>query len=147
MMLSRGFAWEQIVISWVTSVVQHDASRCAPFSSSSYALLLSNQRQKAMRHCQRGSHSVNTWHFGLCGGIQHVFMRQYLLSYSLICALSFQVLPFASEETLQQLESNLSSVPSVTELLHQGLAPREITDRLLEGIGYSEGPASSLHPR
>ncbi|KAL3142087.1 hypothetical protein ABBQ32_004710 [Trebouxia sp. C0010 RCD-2024] len=58
-----------------------------------------------------------------------------------------QVLPFASEETLQQLESNLSSVPSVTELLHQGLAPRDITDRLLEGIGLSEGPASSLHPR
>lgn len=58
-----------------------------------------------------------------------------------------QVLPFASEETLQQLEANLSSVPSVTELIQQGLTPTDITDRLLQGIGLSEGPASSLHPR
>ena len=58
-----------------------------------------------------------------------------------------QVLPFASEETLQQLEANLASVPSVTDLLHQGLTPRDITDRLLAGIGLSDAPASSLHPR
>ncbi|KAL3153189.1 hypothetical protein ABBQ38_011940 [Trebouxia sp. C0009 RCD-2024] len=33
------------------------------------------------------------------------------------------------------------------KLPQQGLAPGDITDRLLEGIGLSEGPASSLHPR
>ena len=58
-----------------------------------------------------------------------------------------QVLPFAGEDTLRQLESNLASVPSVTELLHQGLGPRDITARLLEGIGLSDVPSSSLCPR
>jgi len=58
-----------------------------------------------------------------------------------------QVLPFAGEDTLKQLEMNLASVPSVTELLHQGLGPRDITARLLEGIGLSDVPSSSLCPR
>jgi len=58
-----------------------------------------------------------------------------------------QVLPFAGEDTLRQLEVNLASVPSVTELLHQGLGPRDITARLLEGIGLSDVPSSSLCPR
>jgi len=58
-----------------------------------------------------------------------------------------QVLPFAGEDTLRQLEVNLAGVPSVTELLHQGLGPRDITARLLEGIGLSDVPSSSLCPR
>ncbi|KAL0021890.1 hypothetical protein WJX77_012153 [Trebouxia sp. C0004] len=58
-----------------------------------------------------------------------------------------QVLPFAGENTLRQLESNLASLPSVTELLHQGLGPADITARLLEGIGLSDVPSSSLCPR
>lgn len=62
------------------------------------------------------------------------------------CNLCLQVLPFAGEETLQQLEANLASMPSVTELLHQGLAPKDITEKLLAGIGVSEG-ATSMHPR
>ena len=56
-------------------------------------------------------------------------------------------MPFAGEDTLRQLEINLASVPSVTELLHEGLSPKDITARLLEGIGLSDGPSSSLHPR
>ncbi|KAA6421714.1 MAG: hypothetical protein FRX49_08325 [Trebouxia sp. A1-2] len=58
-----------------------------------------------------------------------------------------QVLPFAGEDTLRQLEVNLASVPSVTELLHQGLGRKDITARLLEGIGLSDVPSSSLCPR
>ena len=57
------------------------------------------------------------------------------------------MLPFASEETLQQLETNLAKVPSVTELLHQGLGPKDITAQLLEGLGLSDTPAISLRPR
>lgn len=63
------------------------------------------------------------------------------------CVRLLQVLPFAGEDTLRQLEVNLASVPSVTELLHQGLGPRDITARLLEGIGLSDVPSSSLCPR
>lgn len=58
-----------------------------------------------------------------------------------------QVLPFAGEDTLRQLEINLANVPSVTELLHQGLGAKDITSRLLEGIGLSDVPSSSLLPR
>lgn len=57
-----------------------------------------------------------------------------------------QVLPFAGEETLQQLETNLASMPSVTELLHQGLGPKAITEKLLAGIGVSPR-ATSMQPR
>ena len=66
--------------------------------------------------------------------------------YSAESSACLQVLPFAGEETLQQLEANLASMPSVTELLHQGLAPKDITEKLLAGIGVSEG-ATSMHPR
>ena len=86
-------------------------------------------------------------HAGQCKAHGHQDMQlqtQIIDSLNFFC---FQVLPFASEETLRQLEVNLSTVPSVTELLHQGLAPTDITDRLLDGIGLSEGPASTLHPR
>jgi len=45
------------------------------------------------------------------------------------CGLASQVLPFCSEETLEQLERNLSTLPSVTEMLNSGLSAQGITDR------------------
>lgn len=40
-----------------------------------------------------------------------------------------QVLPFCSEETLQILERNLGSLPSVTQLLNEGLTAQDIVNR------------------
>lgn len=51
-----------------------------------------------------------------------------------------QVLPFCSEETLQQLEANLSGLPSVTKLLQSGASPQDITDMILKGIGNAGNP-------
>lgn len=51
-----------------------------------------------------------------------------------------QVLPFCSEETLEQLEKNLAGLPSVTKLLQKGLSPQEVTDVILEGIGSAGQP-------
>lgn len=53
-----------------------------------------------------------------------------------------QVLPFCSEETLERLEANLAGLPSVTQLLQSGAGPREITDRILDGIGAAGAPLS-----
>ncbi|CAK0779921.1 hypothetical protein CVIRNUC_004889 [Coccomyxa viridis] len=57
-----------------------------------------------------------------------------------------QVLPFASEETLSQLEQNISAAGSVTDMLHGGSTARDITARLLEGLGMSDA-SFSLQPR
>lgn len=51
-----------------------------------------------------------------------------------------QVLPFCSEETLEQLEKNLSGLPSVTRMLQAGDTPQSITDRILDGIGTAGQP-------
>lgn len=45
-----------------------------------------------------------------------------------------QLLPFAEEEVIQKLESNLSKVTSVTELMEQGNSPQQILEILLEGL-------------
>jgi hypothetical protein len=58
----------------------------------------------------------------------------------LACRTHVQVLPFCSEETLEQLEKNLSSLPSVTKLLQSGATPQDITDRILDGIGTAGAP-------
>ncbi len=50
-----------------------------------------------------------------------------------------QVLPFASEETLSRLESNLAELPTVTEMLDKGLTPLDITEKLLAGLGMADG--------
>ena len=50
-----------------------------------------------------------------------------------------QILPFCSEETLSQLEANLASLPSITQLLLDGKTPDDITAMLLYGIGVSPG--------
>jgi molecular chaperone Hsp33 len=57
-----------------------------------------------------------------------------------------QVLPFCSDETLEQLEKNLSTMPSVTKMLQAGDTPRDITARILEGIG-SAGEPLAVAPR
>ena len=57
-----------------------------------------------------------------------------------------QVLPFASEETLTQLEQNIQRCGAMTDMLHEGCSPREITERLLQGLGVSDG-GFSLRPR
>ena len=56
-----------------------------------------------------------------------------------------QVLPFASDATLSTLEANIGALPSVTEMMHQGLSPRDITARLFDGIGVAES-SFSLKP-
>lgn len=57
-----------------------------------------------------------------------------------------QVLPFCSDETLDQLEKNLTGMPSMTQLLNQGLTAQQITDRILEGLGSSSS-GETIVPR
>ena len=60
--------------------------------------------------------------------------------------LPLQVLPFASEATLAQLEANIASCPSVTDMLHEGDDARAITARILAGLGVMD-QGFSLTPR
>ena len=55
---------------------------------------------------------------------------------SVRCAGGFiiQVMPGATEETIERLESNLAGVGSVTELLKEGKKPEDLLDILLEGL-------------
>lgn len=46
-----------------------------------------------------------------------------------------QLMPFASEEVISQLEKNLAEVSSVTELLDQGYTPEMILEKLLGNLG------------
>lgn len=46
-----------------------------------------------------------------------------------------QILPFCSEETLAQLEQNLTTMPTITKMLNDGLSTQQITERILEGLG------------
>lgn len=45
-----------------------------------------------------------------------------------------QLMPFAEEKTIDQLEENLKGVDSVTKLLEQGLTPEQILEKLLAGF-------------
>jgi len=56
-----------------------------------------------------------------------------------------QVLPFASEATLTQLEANLKAMPSPSDCVRQGLRPEAIAERLLEGLG-TDGEQQSTTP-
>ena len=71
-------------------------------------------------------------------------MRQSHSSQSYTCTLSLglicmQILPFCSEETLVTLETNLGSMPSVTQLLNSGLTPQGITDRYGQSMVWTQG--------
>lgn len=45
-----------------------------------------------------------------------------------------QLMPFAEDEVIDQLERNLANVTSVTAMLDQGLTPEQMLDLLLEGM-------------
>ncbi len=53
------------------------------------------------------------------------------------CAGGFiiQMMPFAREETIAQIEENLKRVTSVTELLDKGFTPERILEELLGNVG------------
>lgn len=53
------------------------------------------------------------------------------------CAGGFiiQMMPFAQEETIAQIEENLKNVTSVTELLEKGYTPEQLLDVLLGNVG------------
>ncbi len=57
-----------------------------------------------------------------------------------------QVLPFASDETLDQLEKNITCMPAINDLLDMGASPAAITQMLLEGLGVSDG-STTVTPR
>ena len=46
-----------------------------------------------------------------------------------------QLIPFAEEKVIAQLEKNLAEVNSVTELLNQGMTPEMILEKLLGNLG------------
>lgn len=56
------------------------------------------------------------------------------------------MLPFASEETLQRLEQNITNNPSVTDMLHEGATVKDITNKILDGLGTADA-GFSLIPR
>lgn len=58
-----------------------------------------------------------------------------------------QVLPFASDETLAELEKNIGSLTSVTDMLHQGMGAREITARILGSLGCEEQNMTPMQPK
>lgn len=53
------------------------------------------------------------------------------------CAGGFiiQMMPFAEEETIAQIEENLKNVTSVTELLERGFTPEQLLEELLGNLG------------
>ena len=57
-----------------------------------------------------------------------------------------QVLPFAEDDTISQLEKNIQNAGSMTKMLKDGLNPQQITEKLLEGLGTG-GEGFSLKPR
>jgi molecular chaperone Hsp33 len=45
-----------------------------------------------------------------------------------------QLMPETTDETIGQLEANISNLPSVTSMLADGLTPEEILEKVLEGM-------------
>ena len=58
-----------------------------------------------------------------------------------------QVLPNASEETLQQLETNLAALPPISQLLQDGNSVADITAQILGPLGIQEESTTSITPR
>ncbi|PSC75263.1 heat shock 33 [Micractinium conductrix] len=57
-----------------------------------------------------------------------------------------QVLPFAEDETILQLEKNIVAAGSMTQMLNEGLTVADITGLLLEGLGGND-TGFQLQPR
>lgn len=55
-----------------------------------------------------------------------------------------QLMPGYEEGLVAQLEANIARIGSVTDLLEQGLGPRDILGRALEGLGYRETQESPV---
>ncbi|KAL4448453.1 hypothetical protein ABPG75_005672 [Micractinium tetrahymenae] len=49
-----------------------------------------------------------------------------------------QVLPFAEDETIAQLERNITAAGSMTDMLNSGMSAADITARLLDGLGGND---------
>ncbi len=47
-----------------------------------------------------------------------------------------QLMPFAEEEEIAKLEENLNKLPSVTQMLDEGLTPELIADKVLDGLSH-----------
>lgn len=45
-----------------------------------------------------------------------------------------QLMPFTSDEVVEKLEQNIKELPSVTDMLSQGMGPEEMLQRVLEGF-------------
>ncbi len=45
-----------------------------------------------------------------------------------------QLMPFAEDSVIEQLEKNLTNIPSVTAMLDDGLTPEEMLQKVLEGM-------------
>jgi hypothetical protein len=58
-----------------------------------------------------------------------------------------QVLPFASDETLGQLEQNVASLPAVSDLMSMGMSLEAMVAALLRGIGVDEASMSEIEPK
>lgn len=49
-----------------------------------------------------------------------------------------QPLPGASEEALERMEKHLASLPSVSDMVHQGMTAQDIAAKVMEGCGRLE---------
>ena len=65
----------------------------------------------------------------------------------LVPAFVLQVLPNASEETLQQLETNLAVLPPISQLLQDGNSVEDITAQILGPLGVQQESTTSIKPR
>ena len=45
-----------------------------------------------------------------------------------------QLMPFAEDSAIEQLEKNLTQIPSVTTMLDDGLTPKQMLEKVLEGM-------------
>ena len=45
-----------------------------------------------------------------------------------------QLMPFADDAVIEQLEKNLTQIPSVTAMLDAGLTPEQMLEKVLEGM-------------
>ncbi len=54
-----------------------------------------------------------------------------------------QLLPFADEKCIEQIEKNISSLRPVSALLDEGVTPEQIADMLLEGLEPNELDSSA----
>jgi len=50
-----------------------------------------------------------------------------------------QVLPFVGDDTVEALEKNITALPPITMCFQEGMTPADVTVKLLEDIGVSEG--------